>query len=195
MEKAVFEFVTTTKSDIVNRKIVNTTLTIGSDIIAQLEVNSWDVKSIKNVKRKSKAGDAWVPLNVIDSLEEVEQIKLQDFSDNDPACVYVEGTTLKVLPVPTSAHEVQIYYEQITPLIGVDDLTTITLLDNEGDLVLVQWAEAYYLENQSNPKAAKAFMDAKDVLHRYQRRNNGLSKRKGKAGRLRVYTMAGDRSL
>ena len=195
MEKAVFEFVTTTKSDLVNRKIVNTTLSIGSDIITQLEVNPWDVKSIKNVKRKNKAGDAWVPLGVIDSLEDVEQVKLQTFSDNDPAYVYIEGTTLKVLPVPTLAHEIQIYYEQITPLIGVDDLTTITLLDNEGDLVLAQWAEAYYLENQSNPKAAKAFMDAKDVLQRYQGRNNGLSKRRGRAGRLRVRQMAGDRNL
>lgn len=195
LEKALYKFNTSTKSNVVGRKIVNFTTSVGVDTLANVEDEPWDIKVIKNVKRKSTGDKAWIPLIVVDSLEDVEQLKLQDFQENKPQYVYVQNTDLKILPVPTQAYELQVFYDKVTPLLEVSDLTNITTFDAEGDLVLVQMVEAYYLEKKQDPRAGKALIDAIEALKVYQERNNGLSKRKGKAGRLKVRVMSGDRSL
>lgn len=195
LEKALYKFNTSTKSNVVGREIRTISTSVGVGTLTNIEDAPWDIKVIKNVKRKSDDSNSWIPLTVIDSLETVEQLKLQEFSDNRPQYVYVQNTDLKILPIPTEAYDLQIHYDKVTPLLEVEDLTNITTFDAEGDLVLVQIVEAYYLEKKQDPRAQKALIDAVEALKVYQERNNGLSKRKGKAGRLHVRVMSGDRQL
>lgn len=189
---ALQEFLSDTLSVNVNNYIDTVQTAIGVDEIVNIITNPWDVKVIKNVKRKSDDGTSWLPLIIINSLEEVENYKLQTFTENKPQLVYVEQSSLKILPVPTAVYDLQIYYTAAVPRVTVDDLTNITTLDAEGDYVLSLFVEALYREKQGDPLYVNKLTKAEEKKIEYRERNNRLSKRHNKAGSLNMWFNSGD---
>jgi hypothetical protein len=189
---ALHDFLGKTLSLNVNNFVKPVQTVNGVDEIANVVSQPWDSKVIKNIRRKSDDGTSWLSLIVVNSLEEVESIKLQTFDSNQPQYVYVEQNALKILPVPTAVYDLQIYYTAAIPRITVDDLTDITTLDAEGDYILSLYVEAYYREKQGDPVSAAKFGKAENLAETYRQKNNRLAKRIGKSGRINMWFPAGD---
>lgn len=154
---------------------------------------SWDTNVIKAIKWLESGKDSLQKLTLID-FEDVEEYKLKTFTDNNPRFWYVNNSNIYVLPVPTSAYTLKVFYQQMYPDITADEMNNTIVLPNTALKTLTDGVYAYLQEQAGNAEWLALYQMFEASVMKFYQRNKHTYKRKGKR-KFRVVPNVADRRL
>jgi len=173
-------------------KVGAITATSGTSLLAA-PTPSWDTNVVKSVKWLESGKDFLQPLVLID-FETAEEYKLKTFENNNPRFWYVNNGGIYILPVPTSAHALKVFYQQMYPDITADEMNDTIILPNTALKTLSDGIYAYIREQAGDPQWMTLYQMFEGSVMKFYQRNKHTYKRRGKR-KFRVVPNRADRRL
>lgn len=192
IRKAVFVFLENS-FDLDSKENVQTiTTTVGASLLPA-PTPSWDSNVIKGIKFKEPGNNYLRPLTLV-TLEEAEDLKLKTYSGNEPVHWWVNNHNVYVLPVPTQAYQLTVFYRGMTNDITADNITDQIVLPTSASHALEDLTYAYLREQIGDPQWIQLEERAILSLKRFYQSNKYTYKRRG-FRKVNIKPRTGDRRL
>lgn len=140
--------------------------------------DTWDTNVIKAIKYQ-KAGDSVLRTLALIDLPTSEDYKLQTFNDNDPMYWWVNQSQVYILPVPTIAYTLKVFYQSLYPDIIADNITNTVILPDSALKTLVDLIYARLREQLGDPQWINYLQLAEQQVKKFYDRNKHTYKRQG----------------
>lgn len=173
-------------------KVASIVTTIGNSELSP-PADTWDTNVIKGIKYQKSGNDFYTDLVLI-TLEESEDLKLKTFSSNDPQYWWVNNSKVYILPIPTAAYTIKVFYQQMYPDITNSNITSTIVLPNTGLKTLSDGVYSYLREQLGDPQWLAYRQAFESQVVKFYQRNKHTYKRKG-FRLFRVRPNLGDRNL